>query len=109
MHPGHEIALLTPYGAKPIDHIALVGATRPSAPQGAICLCCGSALPNRCGSARCRPARQSRVSLAIDPLGRIPPDWNFGSMEVNALFVAGKIIKPAARAFTDFLIGEARR
>ena len=29
-------------------------------------------------------------------------------MEVNALFVSGKTIKPAARAFTDFLLGELR-
>jgi hypothetical protein len=31
------------------------------------------------------------------------PDWDCGSMEVNALFVSGRTIKPAARAFTDFL------
>ncbi|MBB4427801.1 hypothetical protein GGD66_006384 [Bradyrhizobium sp. CIR48] len=30
-------------------------------------------------------------------------------MKINALFVNGKIIKPAARAFTDFLIRELRR
>jgi hypothetical protein len=36
------------------------------------------------------------------------PDWDFGSMEVNALFVSGKTIKPAARAFADFLLRELR-
>jgi hypothetical protein len=36
------------------------------------------------------------------------PDWNFGSMEVNALFVSGKTIKPAARAFANFLLREIR-
>jgi hypothetical protein len=30
-------------------------------------------------------------------------------MEVNALFVSGKTIKPAARAFTNFLVVELRR
>jgi hypothetical protein len=39
---------------------------------------------------------------------RVLPDWDFGSMEVNALFVSGKTIKPAARAFTDFLLRELR-
>jgi DNA-binding transcriptional LysR family regulator len=39
---------------------------------------------------------------------RVLPDWDFGSMEVNALFVSGKTIKPAARAFADFLLRELR-
>jgi hypothetical protein len=39
---------------------------------------------------------------------RVLPDWDFGSMEVNALFVNGKTIKPAARAFADFLLRELR-
>jgi hypothetical protein len=29
-------------------------------------------------------------------------------MEVHAVYASGKTIKPAARAFTDFLIGEFR-
>jgi hypothetical protein len=28
---------------------------------------------------------------------RVLPDWDFGSMEVNALFANGKTIKAAAR------------
>jgi hypothetical protein len=36
------------------------------------------------------------------------PDWDFGSMEANALFVSGKTIKPAARAFADLLLRELR-
>jgi hypothetical protein len=39
---------------------------------------------------------------------RVLPDWDFGSMEVNALFANGKTIKPAARAFADFLLRELR-
>jgi hypothetical protein len=46
--------------------------------------------------------------LESGALVRILSDWDFGSMEVNALFVSGKIIKPAARAFTDFLVAELR-
>jgi len=51
----------------------------------------------------------AKAELESGALVRILSDWNFGSMEVNALFVSGKTIKPAARAFTDFLIGELRR
>lgn len=51
----------------------------------------------------------AKAELESGTLVRILSDWDFGSMEVNALFVAGKIIKPAARAFTDFIIGELRR
>lgn len=50
-----------------------------------------------------------RAELDSGALVRVLSDWDFGSMEVNALFVSGKAIKPAARAFTDFLIEEFRR
>ncbi|CAN7755447.1 LysR family transcriptional regulator [Rhizobium sp. LjRoot258] len=50
-----------------------------------------------------------RNELECGALVRILSDWDFGSMEVNALFVSGKTIKPAARAFTDFLVAELRR
>ncbi|TXH32320.1 MAG: LysR family transcriptional regulator [Rhodospirillaceae bacterium] len=49
-----------------------------------------------------------RTELESGALVRVLPDWDFGSMEINALFVNGKAIKPAARAFTDFLLGELR-
>lgn len=45
-----------------------------------------------------------RAELESGAMARVLPDWDFGSMEVNALFVSGKAIKPAARAFTDFLV-----
>lgn len=51
----------------------------------------------------------AKAELESGALVRILSDWDFGSMEVNALFVSGKTIKPAARAFTDFLVGELRR
>lgn len=50
----------------------------------------------------------ARVELECGALVRVLTDWDFGSMEVNALFVSSKAIKPAARAFTDFLIEEFR-
>jgi DNA-binding transcriptional LysR family regulator len=49
------------------------------------------------------------VELESGELIRVLSDWDFGSMEVNALYVSGKTIKPAARVFTDFLISELRR
>jgi DNA-binding transcriptional LysR family regulator len=52
--------------------------------------------------------QSAKAEVERGELVRILADWDFGSMEVNALFVAGRIIKPAARAFTDFLIGELR-
>ena len=52
--------------------------------------------------------QSAKAEVESGGLVRILADWDFGSMEVNALFVAGRIIKPAARAFTDFLIGELR-
>jgi hypothetical protein len=36
-------------------------------------------------------------------------DWDFGSLEVNTLCLSKNAIEPAARAFTNFLIGELRR
>jgi len=50
----------------------------------------------------------ARAGLEAGQLARVLPDWDFGSMEVNALFVGRKTIKPAARAFADFLLRELR-
>jgi DNA-binding transcriptional LysR family regulator len=50
----------------------------------------------------------ARAELESGALVRVLPDWDFASMEVNAVFIGGKIIKPAARAFTDFLLRELR-
>lgn len=49
-----------------------------------------------------------RAEIEVGKLVRVLPDWDFGSLEVNALFVSGKTVKPAARAFTDFLLKELR-
>ena len=50
----------------------------------------------------------ARAELEAGTLVRVLPDWDFGSMELNALFVSGKTVKPAARAFADFLLRELR-
>jgi DNA-binding transcriptional LysR family regulator len=50
----------------------------------------------------------ARTELDGGALIRVLPDWDFGSMEINALFANGKAIKPAARAFADFLLSELR-
>jgi DNA-binding transcriptional LysR family regulator len=50
----------------------------------------------------------ARAELETGQLVRVLPDQDFGSMELNALFVSGKTIKPAARAFADFLLRELR-
>ena len=47
----------------------------------------------------------ARAEIEAGKLVRVLPDWDFGSMEVNALFANGTI-KPAARAFADFLLRE---
>ena len=50
----------------------------------------------------------ARAEFEAGKLVRVLPDWDFGSMEVNALFVSGKTTKPAARAFVDFFLRELR-
>lgn len=37
-------------------------------------------------------------------LVRVLPEWDMGSIEVNAVFAAGRAAKPSARAFADYLI-----
>jgi DNA-binding transcriptional LysR family regulator len=49
-----------------------------------------------------------RENLVDGRLVPVLPDWDIGSMEVHAVYASGKTAKPAARAFTDFLIGEFR-
>jgi len=51
----------------------------------------------------------ARAELDAGELVQVLADWDVGSMEVHAVFVGGKTIKPAARAFTDFLAAELRR
>ena len=41
-------------------------------------------------------------------LVHVLPDWDVGLMELHAVYANGKTVKPAARSFTDFLVGEFR-
>jgi DNA-binding transcriptional LysR family regulator len=41
-------------------------------------------------------------------LVRLLPDWNAGTVELNAVFVSGRAAKPAARAFVEYLIAALR-
>jgi DNA-binding transcriptional LysR family regulator len=36
------------------------------------------------------------------------PDWSLGEVEIHSLYPSGQAGKPAAKAFTDFLIRELR-
>jgi DNA-binding transcriptional LysR family regulator len=62
----------------------------------------------RTGDRRVERKNSAQAELEAGQLARVLPDWDFGSMEVNELFVSGKTIKPAARAFADFLLRELR-
>jgi len=47
----------------------------------------------------------SRKELANRSLVRVLPDWQMGSVEVHAVFPAGRATKTAARAFADHMVG----
>jgi DNA-binding transcriptional LysR family regulator len=49
-----------------------------------------------------------RAELESGALVRVLPDWEMGFGEVNAVLPAGRAAKPAARAFTEFLVAELR-
>ncbi len=50
------------------------------------------------------PFGACRRELERGALIRLLPDWDAGSVELNAVFANGKAAKPAARALTDYLI-----
>jgi len=50
------------------------------------------------------PLGACRRELESGKLVRLLPDWNAGSVELNALFIGGSRAKPSARAFVDYLI-----
>jgi DNA-binding transcriptional LysR family regulator len=45
----------------------------------------------------------ARAELESGQLVRVLADWDFGSQEMNIVFVSGKTVKPAARAFGDYI------
>jgi DNA-binding transcriptional LysR family regulator len=48
------------------------------------------------------------VELDRGSLVRVLPDWDAGSVELNAVFSNGKAAKPAARALVDYLVEALR-
>src|SRR6202007_3143601 len=41
-------------------------------------------------------------------LVRLFPDWDAGTVELNAVFIGGRAAKPSARAFIEYLIAALR-
>ena len=54
------------------------------------------------------PLGACRHELAAGELVRLLPEWDAGSVELNAVFASGRAAKPAARAFVGFLIEALR-
>ena len=50
-----------------------------------------------------------RNELMSGALVRVLSDWDMGRTEVHAVLAAGRAAKPAARAFTEFLVSEFRK
>jgi DNA-binding transcriptional LysR family regulator len=46
--------------------------------------------------------------LARGALVRLLPDWEMDRGDVHAVYAHGRMAKPAARIFTDFLVSEYR-
>ena len=54
------------------------------------------------------PLGSCRRELESGELIRLLPEWNAGTVEVNAVFASGRGAKPSARAFIDYLIAALR-
>ncbi len=54
------------------------------------------------------PLGACRRELARGVLIRLLPDWDAGSVELNAVFASGRAAKPSARAFTEYLVQAIR-
>jgi DNA-binding transcriptional LysR family regulator len=50
------------------------------------------------------PLGACRRELECGELVRLLPEWDAGTVELNAVYASGKAAKPAARAFVDYLI-----
>ena len=54
------------------------------------------------------PYGSCRRELERGELIRVLPDWDAGTVELNAVFASGRAAKPSARAFVDYLIEALR-
>jgi DNA-binding transcriptional LysR family regulator len=55
------------------------------------------------------PIGACRREVEGGELIRVLPEWDAGSVELNAVFVSGRAAKPSARAFVDYLMRELRQ
>jgi DNA-binding transcriptional LysR family regulator len=54
------------------------------------------------------PFGACRRELESGELVRLLPEWDAGTVELNAVFASGRAAKPSARAFVDYLIAALR-
>jgi DNA-binding transcriptional LysR family regulator len=50
------------------------------------------------------PLGACRRELESGELVRLLPEWDAGTVELNAVYASGRAAKPSARAFVDYLI-----
>jgi DNA-binding transcriptional LysR family regulator len=60
------------------------------------------------------PLGACRREIESGELVRLLPEWDAGTVELNAVYASGRAAKPSARAFVEYLIAalhetEARR
>ena len=54
------------------------------------------------------PLGACRRGLERGELVRLLPEWDAGTVELNAVYASGRAAKPSARAFVDYLIAALR-
>src|SRR5713101_8076332 len=54
------------------------------------------------------PLGACRQELERGELVRLLPEWDAGTVELNAVYASGRAAKPSARAFVDYLIAALR-
>ena len=55
-----------------------------------------------------RPNAPGKEGDARGELIRLLPEWDGGTVELNAVFASGRAAKPSARAFVDYLMAALR-
>jgi DNA-binding transcriptional LysR family regulator len=55
------------------------------------------------------PLGVCRRELKRGELVRVLPEWDAGTVELNAVYASGRAAKPSARAFVDYLIAALPR
>jgi DNA-binding transcriptional LysR family regulator len=54
------------------------------------------------------PLGACRWELESGELVRLLPEWDAGTVELNAVYASGRAAKPSARAFVEYLIAALR-